>query len=56
MKERVFKEIIIEPSKIYTKSKFKLKIKLEDNSISRLLTEDNFVLNTENNEELIVEV
>nr|DAQ40930.1 MAG TPA: hypothetical protein [Caudoviricetes sp.] len=56
MEERVFKEIIIEPSKIYTKSKFKLKIKLEDNSISRLLTEDNFVLNTENNEELIVEV
>lgn len=58
MEERdtFFKEIIIEPSKIYTNSKFKLKIKLEDNSISRLLTEDNFVLNTENNEELIVEV
>lgn len=58
MEERdiFFESINIEPSKIYTKSKFKLKIKLEDNSISRLLTEDNFVLNTENNEELIVEV
>lgn len=58
MEERdiFFESINIEPSKIYTNSKFKLKIKLEDNSISRLLTEDNFVLNTENNEELIVEV
>ena len=58
MEERdiFFESTNIEPSKVYTNSKFKLKIKLEDNSISRLLTEDNFVLNTENNEELIVEV
>lgn len=58
MEERdvFFESINIEPSKIYTNSKFKLKIKLEDNSISKLLTEDNFVLNTEDGEKIIVEV
>lgn len=58
MEERdiFFKQINIEPSKIYTNSRFKLKIKLGDNSTSKLLTEDSFVLNTENNEKLIVEV
>lgn len=55
MKERdtFFKEIIIEPSKIYTNSKFKLKIKVI--GTSRILTEDNNVLNTENNEKLVLE-
>ena len=48
MEERdiFFESINIEPSKIYTNSKFKLKIKVI--GTSRILTEDNNVLNTEN--------
>lgn len=42
-REIFFKQINIEPSKVYTNSKFKLKIKLEDN----------FVLNTENNGKIV---
>lgn len=55
MEERdiFFKQINIETSKVYTNSKFKLKIKLEDNSISKLLTEDNCVLKTENNGKIV---
>ena len=52
-REIFLKQINIEPSKVYTNSKFKLKIKLEDNSISKLLTEDNFVLNTENTGKIV---
>lgn len=52
-REIFFKQINIEPSKVYTNSKFKLKIKLEDNSISKLLTEDNGVLKTENNGKIV---
>ena len=53
MEERdiFFESINIEPSKIYTNSKFKLKIKVI--GTSRILTEDNNVLNTENNEKLV---
>ena len=43
----------IEPSKVYTNSKIKLKIKII--GTSRILTEDNNVLNTENNEKLVLE-
>lgn len=55
MEERksFFKQINIETSKVYTNSKFKLKIKLEDNLISKLLTEDNCVLKTENNGKIV---
>lgn len=52
-REIFFKQINIEPSKIYTNSKFKLKIKVI--GTSRILTEDNNVLNTENNEKLVLE-
>jgi hypothetical protein len=55
MEERdiFFESTNIEPSKVYTNSKFKLKIKII--GTSRILTEDNNVLNTENNEKLVLE-
>lgn len=55
MEERdiFFESINIEPSKIYTNSKFKLKIKIIETS--RILTEDRNFLNTENNEKLVLE-
>lgn len=48
-----FKQITLEPSKIYTNSRFKLKIKIIETS--RILTEDRNFLNTENNEKLVLE-
>lgn len=55
MEERdiFFKQITLEPSKIYTNSRFKLKIKIIETS--RILTEDRNFLNTENNEKLVLE-
>lgn len=55
MEERdiFFESINIEPSKIYTNSKFKLKIKIIETS--KILTEDRNFLNTENNEKLVLE-
>lgn len=52
-RDKIFEEIIIEPSKIYTNSKFKMKIKLAGDI--RLLTENGDILNTENMEKLILE-
>ena len=49
----LFKQITLEPSKIYTNSRFKLKIKIIETS--RILTEDRNFLNTENNEKLVLE-
>lgn len=55
MEERdiFFESINIEPSKIYTNSKFKMKIKLAGDT--RLLAENGDILNTEDMQKLILE-
>lgn len=52
-REKIFEEIKIEPSKIYTNSKFKIKIKLAGDT--RLLAENGDILNTENLDKIILE-
>lgn len=55
MEERdiFFEQINIEPSKIYTNSKFKIRIMLAGDT--RLTSENGDVLNTEDMEKLILE-
>ena len=50
-------EILVEPSKIYTGSAFKIKVKVEDDYFYRkqLVSEDNFILVTENGESIRTE-
>lgn len=50
-------EILVEPSKIYVGSTFKIKVKVEDDYFykKRLISEDNLILITENEEPIRTE-
>ena len=52
-RDKIFEEIKIEPSKIYTNNKFKIKIKLAGDT--RLLAENGDIINTENLDKIILE-
>lgn len=51
------KEIIIEPSKVHARSIFKVKVKIEDDSLllRQIKSEDNQMLISENGKQIITE-